>query len=122
MVWPTNGNCPEGFVHTPHLFYEVYWNTPLFANEWTPGQGNQPFVLSHGDPTGYGLHADFVSFLFRSPCSSADQSLDRWMGRHHASTSHRQLRCRRRWNGQMPWPHWRTQRPVDLMQHSMPHR
>jgi len=61
MAFPTKGNCPEGWVHTPHLFYEVYWNTPLFADEWTPGQGNQPFVLSNGDPTGYGLHADFLS-------------------------------------------------------------
>ncbi|CAG8977936.1 hypothetical protein HYALB_00001816 [Hymenoscyphus albidus] len=59
--WPTNGNCPEGWVHTPHLFYEVYWNTPKFASRWTPGQGKQPFVLSNGDPTGYGLHADFIS-------------------------------------------------------------
>jgi hypothetical protein len=61
MVWPTNGDCPKGFVHTPHIFYEVYWNTPLFKDMWTPGQGKQPFVLSNGDPTGYGLHGDFVS-------------------------------------------------------------
>lgn len=55
-----NANCPEGWVHTPHLFYEVYWNTPVFASEWTQGQGSQPFVLANGDPTGYSLHADFV--------------------------------------------------------------
>ena len=61
MKFPTKGNCPEGWEHKPHLFYEVYWNTPLFADEWTPGQGKQPFVLSNGDPTGYSLHADFVS-------------------------------------------------------------
>lgn len=54
-------NCPEGWIHTPHLFFEVYWNTPKFADKWTPGQGTQPFVLAQGDPTGYGLHADFVS-------------------------------------------------------------
>lgn len=63
MVWPTNGNCPEGFTHVPHLFYEVYWNTPLFSDEWTAGGGTQPWVLSNGDPTGYSLHADFVSIL-----------------------------------------------------------
>lgn len=63
MQFPTHGNCPEGWIHTPHLFYEVYWNTPLFADEWTPGQGKQPFVLANGDPTGYSLHADFVSLL-----------------------------------------------------------
>jgi len=67
MVFPssagaTNGaNCPAGWVHTPHLFYEVYWNTPLFASLWTPGEGKQPFVLAEGDPTGYSLHADFIS-------------------------------------------------------------
>lgn len=61
MDWPTKGNCPEGWIHTPHIFYEVYYNTPLFASQWTPGQGKQPFVLANGDPTGYGFHADFVS-------------------------------------------------------------
>ena len=77
MAWPSSAgttggkaNCPAGYVHTPHLFYEVYWNTPLFVDMWTQGQGNQPFVLSCGDPTGYGLHADFVS----SPSSSESQS------------------------------------------------
>ncbi|KAF8531664.1 hypothetical protein JB92DRAFT_2675225, partial [Gautieria morchelliformis] len=54
-------NCPPGWVHTPHIFYEVYWNTPLFKDLWTPGQGKQPFVLANGDPTGYSLHADFIS-------------------------------------------------------------
>ncbi|KUJ15357.1 WSC-domain-containing protein, partial [Mollisia scopiformis] len=61
MQFPTNGNCPTGWIHTPHLFYEVYWNTPPFASRWTQGQGTQPFVLSNGDRTGYGLHADFIS-------------------------------------------------------------
>lgn len=53
-------NCPSGYIHVPHLFLEVYWNTMAFT-DWTPGQGNQPFVLAQGDATGYGLHADFVS-------------------------------------------------------------
>ncbi|QSZ29784.1 hypothetical protein DSL72_004301 [Monilinia vaccinii-corymbosi] len=61
MDWPTKGNCPKGWVHTPHLFYEVYYNTPLFNGLWTPGEGKQPFVLSNGDPTGYSLHGDFIS-------------------------------------------------------------
>lgn len=59
--FPTNNNCPKGWLHLPHLFYEVYWNTPKFASKWTQGQGKQPFVLANGDPTGYSLHADFVS-------------------------------------------------------------
>ncbi|PBP20919.1 wsc domain containing protein [Diplocarpon rosae] len=61
MDYPTNGNCPEGWTHVPHMFYEVYWNTPKFQDRWTQGQGKQPFVLANGDPTGYGLHADFIS-------------------------------------------------------------
>lgn len=65
MAFPTASgnlqNCPEGWVHTPHIFYEVYWNTPLFADMWTQGQGSQPFVLANGDKTGYSLHGDFIS-------------------------------------------------------------
>ncbi|KAF3388888.1 WSC domain-containing protein 2 [Penicillium rolfsii] len=68
MVFPsskgtTGGkqNCPPGWVHHPHIFYEVYWNTPLFADMWEQGKGTQPFVLSQGDRTGYGLHGDFFS-------------------------------------------------------------
>ena len=45
---PGRQNCPEGWTHTPHVFIEVYWNTPPFADLWMPGQGNQPFVLAQG--------------------------------------------------------------------------
>ncbi|KAK6585852.1 hypothetical protein PZA11_000909 [Diplocarpon coronariae] len=61
MDYPTNGKCPEGWTHVPHMFYEVYWNTPKFQDRWAQGQGKQPFVLANGDPTGYSLHADFVN-------------------------------------------------------------
>ncbi|KAG5982747.1 hypothetical protein E4U55_001440 [Claviceps digitariae] len=66
MVFPSDsGNgrldCPKGHIHVPHLFLEVYWNTPLFKDRWTPGQGNQPFVLANGDATGYSNHADFLA-------------------------------------------------------------
>ena len=66
MAWPISTsdgkqNCPEGYIHTPHLFIEVYWNTPLFSSRWTQDQGTQPFVLSEGDVTGYSSHADFMS-------------------------------------------------------------
>lgn len=54
-------DCPEGWIHVPHLFLEVYWNTPLFDGRWTPGSGKQPFVLSNGDATGYASHADFMA-------------------------------------------------------------
>jgi hypothetical protein len=87
MQFPTNGNCPEGWIHTPHLFYEVYWNTPLFADLWTPNQGTQPFVLSMGDPTGYGLHGDFlagwdVTTLQQiiDNCNAGDSGMDKCPG------------------------------------------
>lgn len=66
MVFPSDaGNgkmdCPKGYIHVPHLFIEVYWNTPLFKDRWEQGKGKQPFVLSNGDATGYSLHADFMA-------------------------------------------------------------
>jgi hypothetical protein len=65
MAFPIRENgkhdCPEGWVHVPHLFLEVYWNTPEFLDRWRPLTGHQPFVLSNGDATGYSLHADFMS-------------------------------------------------------------
>jgi hypothetical protein len=87
MAWPTKGNCPAGYVHVPHLFYEVYWNTPKFASRWTPGQGTQPFVLSNGDPTGYGLHGDFLSGWDEATlqqmidnCDAGDSGMDKCPG------------------------------------------
>lgn len=63
MAYPSeieSGDCPEGFkIRTPTLLYESVWKTEEFDNMWS-GNGN-PFVLSNGDPTGYGLHGDFVS-------------------------------------------------------------
>jgi hypothetical protein len=64
MKWPSptgNGNmdCPKGTIHVPHLFYEMYWDTPKFNDRWTAGQGYQPFVFSNGDNTGFSTHGDF---------------------------------------------------------------
>lgn len=41
--------------------YEVVWDTTPFndPSEW-PEDGSQPFVLSTGDKTGFGQHADYV--------------------------------------------------------------
>lgn len=65
MAWPTDNkgklDCPKGYIHVPHLFLEVYWNTPLFADRWEQGKGHQPFVLSSGDATGFSSHGDFMS-------------------------------------------------------------
>ncbi|KAH8820054.1 hypothetical protein F5884DRAFT_660888 [Xylogone sp. PMI_703] len=87
MDWPTNNNCPPGWIHTPHIFYEVYWNTPLFAEYWTPGQSKQPFLLSNGDVTGYSLHADFfggwdVPTLQQiiDNCDAGDSGMDKCPG------------------------------------------
>ncbi|ROW12351.1 hypothetical protein VMCG_00268 [Cytospora schulzeri] len=67
MVFPSvdaatgKQNCPEGFTHVPHLFFETYWNTPLFKDRWTPGADYQPFVLANGDLTGCSAHGDFLA-------------------------------------------------------------
>ncbi|KAK8117311.1 NOL1/NOP2/sun family protein [Apiospora kogelbergensis] len=65
MAWPTQEgwkqNCPEGWTHVPHIFFEVYWNTPLFVNEWSHDGTSQPFVFSNGDATGYSSHGDFLA-------------------------------------------------------------
>lgn len=69
MVFPTTvydgfvpkQNCPKGFLHVPHLFYETYWNTIAFKDRWTPNQGAQPFVLSNGDLSGCSGHGDFLA-------------------------------------------------------------
>lgn len=69
MVFPTTvydgyvakQNCPKGFVHVPHLFYETYWNTIDFKDRWTPNQGEQPFVLANGDLSGCSGHGDFLA-------------------------------------------------------------
>lgn len=58
--FPDSGACPPTHpVHMISLFYEVIYQTNIFANQWY-GSG-QPFVFAQGDPTGYGFHGDFVS-------------------------------------------------------------
>lgn len=87
MEWPTNDKCPEGTLHVPHIFYEVYWNTPKFAGRWTPGQGKSPWVLSNGDVTGYALHGDFVSSAWRYTFTILTISAQR-MGCRYLATHH----------------------------------
>jgi hypothetical protein len=106
MAWPSSAgasagrqNCPSGYIHVPHIFYEVYWNTPLFMNRWTQGQSKQPFILSNGDNTGYSLHGDFVSKIWFSIPPNNDHRLmgptDRRMGHPHLAADNRQLQRRR---------------------------
>jgi Domain of unknown function (DUF1996) len=50
------GECPEGFdVRLPVLFYETIYAVADFVKY----DGN--YVLSNGDPTGYGYHGDFIN-------------------------------------------------------------
>ncbi|OLN81142.1 WSC domain-containing protein-like protein 6 [Colletotrichum chlorophyti] len=63
MAYPSavdNGRCPLSHPKRfPTLFYEVIFNVNEFKDRWY--NGKQPFVLSNGDPTGYGLHGDFIN-------------------------------------------------------------
>ena len=67
---PGSKNCPPNWKHHPQLHLEVYWDVHAFVDEWTQGTGTSPWVLAQGDPTGYGLHGDFVGQLGldESPC------------------------------------------------------
>lgn len=52
-------NCPmtHRAARFPTLFIEYWWDVTKF----TFGPDEAPWVLSNGDPTGYGFHGDFVS-------------------------------------------------------------
>lgn len=58
MAYPfdiNGGACPSSHpVRTPTLLYETFWNVASFK-----GQSGEYF-LSNGDPTGFGMHADFI--------------------------------------------------------------
>lgn len=55
-------NCPPGYVHVPHMFYETYWDTHALASRFQHLNGKaSPFVFSNGDTTGFSAHADFIS-------------------------------------------------------------
>ncbi len=61
MAYPDgidNGLCPSTHPnHLVSLFYEVYFNVAPFNALNDGGR----FVLANGDPTGYGLHGDFIN-------------------------------------------------------------
>ncbi|KAK3352754.1 hypothetical protein B0T25DRAFT_456854 [Lasiosphaeria hispida] len=57
-----SGKCPASHpIKIPQIMLEIMWDTSGFANkdDW-PEDGSQPLVLSSGDTTGYGQHADYV--------------------------------------------------------------
>ncbi|KAH8147591.1 uncharacterized protein LAJ45_08419 [Morchella importuna] len=63
MAYPdgvTGGTCPPTHpIRFISIFYEVIYETNKFSDQWY--DSTAPFVLSNGDPTGYGLHGDFVN-------------------------------------------------------------
>jgi hypothetical protein len=92
MAFPTSAgsgkhNCPPGWIHVPHIFYEVYWNTPAFLSRWTPNHGSQPFIFSNGDRTGYSIHGDFIAGWDETvlqhiidTCDAGDSGMDKCPG------------------------------------------
>ncbi|KAK3938504.1 NOL1/NOP2/sun family protein [Diplogelasinospora grovesii] len=67
MQFPTStGNgkqdCPAGWIHVPHLFYEVYWDTHKLLPRFQNLIGKEsPWVFANGDVTGFSLHGDFIA-------------------------------------------------------------
>ena len=63
-----NGPCPTSHpVRIIGIFYEVWFNVVPFNKLNDGGR----FVLANGDPTGYGLHADFMNGWDNSVLSRA---------------------------------------------------
>ncbi|PPQ63237.1 hypothetical protein CVT24_005697 [Panaeolus cyanescens] len=61
---PDSGTCndPNFPITLPRIFLEVYWYTADFDKVRDQAMNpDQPYVYAHGDPTGYGNHADFFN-------------------------------------------------------------
>jgi len=55
-----NGVSPSTHpIRLPTLYVEIEWNINDFADKWY--NTSHPFVLSTGDPTGYGIHGGFLN-------------------------------------------------------------
>ncbi|MCJ1329236.1 hypothetical protein MMC10_005915 [Thelotrema lepadinum] len=64
MRYPTADGitgCPVGYrvARFPQIFVEYWLNVNTFDGMY--GKNDQPFVLSMGDPTGFGFHVDFLN-------------------------------------------------------------
>ncbi|KAI5479939.1 DUF1996 domain containing protein [Pseudohyphozyma bogoriensis] len=58
-----SGPCPDGFPkRLISIFYETMWSVDPWKDQWHLAKNaSQPFVLSTGDPVGYGYHGDFLN-------------------------------------------------------------
>ncbi|KAF2087626.1 WSC-domain-containing protein, partial [Saccharata proteae CBS 121410] len=55
-----SGACPSTHPKIlPHIFIEFWFDTTSFDGLYT--ESDSPWVLAQGDPTGYGMHADFLN-------------------------------------------------------------
>jgi len=55
-------DCPDGWIHTPHIFFETYWDTHALLPRFKDLIGKKsPFVFANGDVTGFSAHGDFIS-------------------------------------------------------------
>ncbi|KZV98398.1 WSC-domain-containing protein [Exidia glandulosa HHB12029] len=66
MAYPDgedSGSCPSSHpVRLISIFYEITFDIHSWNSQWwTPAGATHPFVLSNGDPTGYGWHGDFLN-------------------------------------------------------------
>ncbi|PSN68835.1 hypothetical protein BS50DRAFT_325884 [Corynespora cassiicola Philippines] len=67
MAYPNAGSgkgldaCPTGFktARFPEIFIEFWYDVTAFDGQYS--SNSVPWVLSNGDPTGYGFHADFMN-------------------------------------------------------------
>ncbi|KIM39233.1 hypothetical protein M413DRAFT_75023 [Hebeloma cylindrosporum] len=61
---PDSGTCtdPKFPVTLPRIFMELYWSVSDFDSVRSQAMNSaQPFVFAHGDPTGYGYHAEILT-------------------------------------------------------------
>jgi hypothetical protein len=57
---PDSGYCPASHPNVmPHIFIEFWFDVSEFNGLYTAS--DNPWVLSNGDATGYGFHADFIN-------------------------------------------------------------
>ncbi|KAI1457373.1 hypothetical protein F4805DRAFT_457746 [Annulohypoxylon moriforme] len=60
-TFESGGPCPATHpVKLPQILLETMWDTRAFNDPADFADGNQPFVWSTGDTTGYSSHADYL--------------------------------------------------------------